>query len=53
MTKKDHQNQKQDAPIQLSATELKGLGHQLTDIMSRLEMECLAIEGLQFAQQQD
>lgn len=53
MIKKDHQNPKQDAPIHLSATELKGLGHQLTDIMTRLEMTNHAIEGLGFAQRTD
>lgn len=53
MTKKDHQNQKHDAPIQLSATEFKELGHQLTDIMTRLDMTNLAIEGMQFTQKQD
>lgn len=40
-------------PIQLSSTELRGLGSQLTDIMNRMEMTNHTIEGLQFVQQQD
>lgn len=40
-------------PIQLSVKELNELGHQLTDIMNRLEMTNHVIEGLQFVQQQD
>lgn len=40
-------------PIHVSAQELKELGGQLTDIMTRLRMTDHAIEGLQFTQQQD
>lgn len=47
------QGTKSSKSIQLSAQELKELGSQLTDIMTRLEMTNHAIEGLEFAQRTD
>lgn len=40
-------------PIHVSAQELKELGSQLTDIMTKLEMTNLVIEGLEFALKTD
>ncbi|CCW41064.1 hypothetical protein JavanS54_0025 [Streptococcus satellite phage Javan54] len=39
--------------IYLTADQLKDLGHQLTDIMNRIEMTNHVIEGLEFAYNTD
>ena len=43
----------QAQPVLLSASNLKELGSELTDIMNILSMNNLALEGLEFAQDKD
>lgn len=53
--KKLAENTKQDQAqkVLLSAKELENLGSELTDIMNRIELNNLTLEGLEFAQGKD
>ncbi|HFR3749993.1 TPA: hypothetical protein ACHVFV_000968 [Streptococcus suis] len=47
----ENTKQGQAQKVLLSAKELENLGSELTDIMNRIELNNLTLEGLEFAQE--